>query len=156
MRMTIATAVAVTLSCFVTACDSPRKCTLMACSDTLSIDFEPAFSEPGGYEVEVSWEGGTITCFAAIPFEPGSESCESSDAEKRVDGGLVIGRATGGPIRGVWVSRAPASLEVSVRREGVVVASSRLEPSYDRHHPNGEACDGDYFCQVAQTKLALD
>lgn len=155
MRLTIA-AIAVAFAWFGTACGSSRACTLMACHDSVSVDFMPVFSEPGAYEVEASWDGETLTCLAAIPFEPGSDHCEWSGSGKKVDGGLVIGRATGGPLKGVWVGEAPSSLEITVRRDGVVVASSRLEPSYDRHHPNGEECDGDYFCRVAQTKLAID
>lgn len=155
MRSTIATAIAVGLAWIMAACGSPRECTLMACSDTLSIDFEPAFSEPGEYQVEVSWERETMSCLATIPFEPGSDRCESKSG-KKLDGGLVIGRSTAGPIKGVWVSSAPSSLEITVRRDGLVLASSPLEPSYDRHHPNGEECDGDFFCQVAKTKLVSD
>ncbi|HWV38678.1 MAG TPA: hypothetical protein VN033_09420 [Vulgatibacter sp.] len=158
MRLALAAAFAVAIAFSLPACGAldGMNCTEMACSDAVSVDFEPAFSEPGAYEVAAAWEGGTLTCAVTLPAgSPRADECESSISGP-FPGEVVLGGEGHEILRGVWVRSAPPSIEITVRHEGVVVASSRLEPSYRKHHPNGEECDGDYFCRVSQTKLVRE
>jgi hypothetical protein len=131
---------------FVSGCDllPGRSCTLMGCSDALSVVLSP--QEPladGAWEVEVSAEDGSSE-LCAFEMEGGavtSGDCMASgtegSSEVQVDFVVVEG-----------------DLAVEVRHEGEVVHTEEVSPVYEEMQPNGPECGP--ICRRAAVEIALE
>lgn len=148
-------AVAIVLCGALTSCGGPMGCTLMGCSDSLRVAFDPPLGAEGAYEVVVEGDAKTRTCTATLPLGEGGPECERGD-DDRFPGSLSLDLDRTEPmsLRGVWVYGSPKKVNVTVRRDGVLLASETFEPSYEKTYPNGPECGP--TCFSGSAKLPID
>jgi hypothetical protein len=96
------------------------------CTDFVAIDFRKASPWPlGDYTITVILDGQTRECVATKPYQP-TDACDPND--------VVASLA------GVSHEGTPARVEVTISRDGNVLASEEFEPEYEATHGWDRSC----------------
>jgi hypothetical protein len=156
LRLLLMVAMVVSGAVAVPNCVPIGGCTAIGCGIPFEMMFSGANDRPGLYEVDVVTDGVAATCTIELPR--GCDvvpTCTTSD----LPWGLKVYGCSGndagnGQIEGiVYTFLAPASVEVVVRRDGVVVGATKVKPAYSNSNPNGGDCDPE--CRSAREAIAL-
>ncbi|EYF06739.1 Hypothetical protein CAP_1436 [Chondromyces apiculatus DSM 436] len=142
-RGTLALAALAALALTTLGCET-TECTEMGCVSSFAVTFAHAGAwEAGSYRVTVTVDGGapvacTVTlpldcnapspCPNGTPFYISTEGC-ALDPAQHVLGGVDFWGVT------------PASVAVSVHREGVLLGEGSYSPNYTTSQPNGPDCE---------------
>ena len=128
------------------ACGEPMaECTLMGCSDSLSVDITTASGTcpAGEYALDVTVGSEQDDCSVEVVANSSTGACTSHFF--RVD--VVEGRLT------LEMRDAPDSVSITVERDGVVVGVETITPTYVEFYPNGEDCDSSPCRQADATMI---
>lgn len=141
-------------------CWIPLGCSDMGCVDGVRISLQPPLTEEGSYKVVLDFRDERLEC-EVVP----DQSCDNGiyvETRRRVyevqAGGTT--RTMVETLPGIesisMTGTTPKKFTVRVYRDDVEVLSETLTPSYRKNHPNGEECDGDYFCRNAGVTVSTD
>jgi hypothetical protein len=124
--------------------DGDRSCTLIGCSDGLTVELQPNI--PSTYDVQLVLDGaeGAFTC---TQREEGGWQVTNQSGETPVQG------CTG---RGIEIVDAtPASVQIAVAAQDLDwTGSINAEPEYEALQPNGPECDP--TCQRASLTIQAE
>ena len=133
-----------------------QSCTDVGCGPALSVEFVGGQWEAGEYEITVVADGVTTTCTATLPLT----SCESAVSCDRPDRGFWVMHSgcalepAEQRLDGLeWTGEGPAQVSVEVRRDGALLSTESVAPSYRTSYPNGEECGP--ACQHADQTLTV-
>ncbi len=138
----------------IAGCD--HACTLIGCGMAFQVDLQRAAWTAGNYEVTVIADGETIECTVTLPLD-----CDAPDP----CGGstkLILGRdgcalpPSQHKLSSVAFAdgSAPASVEVRVLQDEVLLGEAVYMPEYSESEPNGPDC-GPACKSAASGVLAL-
>jgi hypothetical protein len=133
---------AVVITCLGSGCDEDDSQCLAACIGGFSMHLESGAALPDGdYEIEVTLPGESFICHRTLP-ENDEQARGDCHIESRVQVGGIEPMETGA--RGFFVSTqlTPATVAVTVRREGVVLANESFTPEYRTSEICGSSCRG--------------
>ena len=124
------------------SCDlSTKTCPALGWEDTLEVDFYPAPSAAGVWEIEF-FAGFDATCAIDLPVEDVGEVEDSAcESEHFMELDLNY---DGASIRSVKLYRAPESVTLRVTHDGTVLLEQTLVPEYVVSEPAGPGC-GEQF-----------
>jgi len=144
--------------------EPPLACTLIGCEDGLKVQLRPASGWPAGeYRFEIQAEGVRVTCRGSIPLTactggpslPRTVTCDPEDVIRIVESGCALpAQAQGFPELWFDPKFRPRKLEITITRDGQIVAGANLVPSFQKVYPNGPECPP--ACDVARAVLDLD
>ncbi len=127
------------------AADETETCSLIGCAAPLEVRFQASAWPAGTYAVEVQADGVAASCEIAIPFgcddhatcTPAQPTwmlelsgCALPSGQQSIAGVMFMDAAT-----------APASVDVTVRRDAQVLATGHFDPTYTTSRPNGPDCE---------------
>jgi len=134
---------ALLMSLLMTAALGSSSCCDEACGTGLAIEFST--DTRGDYVIVIRGDGRTITCETTLPVGACGGAACGGDAHLSVsDCGGQTGTINGVSIDGF----APASVEITVTRDGTELAHKTLVPRYS------EGCEGD--CRSAREEIELE
>jgi hypothetical protein len=124
--------------------NDPISCTLIGCSDGVSIEIVAAGGAvpPGQYVVTVDSGGTQREHRCRLPSSGGTVSCSTTPLIFFADGKMSI-----------EVAGIPTILTVTVAVDGTTRATQELRPAYTAHRPNGPECEP--VCQRALATVTL-
>jgi hypothetical protein len=140
-----------------TACIG-QSCTLIGWEEGLSVHLTPSPLPAGRYDIEVVADREPIALAVTVTASGTSCDAEACSREVALDDGTAlrlrfvydgIAIATVGDD----ASGGPAEAVVTVRRDGVEIASDTFTPDYRREEINGPGCG---WATTAEATLALD
>jgi hypothetical protein len=127
-------------------------CTQIGCDDGLTIAF--SLDEPGTYAFEIVADGEAITCSVTLPLPPcgsgGASNCSASDVFIG-ESGCALDPSAQSLEDLVFSGTNPASVEITVLRDGVEIAHRGFTPKYETVTPNGPECEP--TCHLAEMAL---
>jgi hypothetical protein len=141
----------------VTGCSiASQACTEIGCSNGLSLSFTKATTpwEPGMYQVDIDADGKKITCTTKLPLtasDPAPSSCTDANVLLGVSGSALP--AAQQSLSELQFNTAPAHVTVTVTRDGAVIGTKDLTPTYKKSQPNGPDCEP--TCNSASDTLPL-
>jgi hypothetical protein len=141
-------------------CDlQPKACNEIGCRFGFAVDFQPTDGvwRPGRYLIDVTADGVSSSCESTLPFPPCGELPSTCIGQRS----WILGAsgcalpASQHSISGISFSNSPpATVEVTVSRDGRQLASQTFTPTYVSSRPNGPDCEP--TCRTAPTAtLAL-
>lgn len=144
----------------------PLACTQIGCEDGLKVELRPPSGWPAGeYRFRIQANGVEVTCRGSLPLkscvgssDPADQenvSCDVEGVVRVVESGCALpADAQGFP--GLWFDPKlrPTRVEITITREGQLVAEAEIAPSFERVQPNGPACPP--ACDVAQAVLDVE
>lgn len=136
--------------------DSGRICTMIGCLDGLRVALERDAPWPAGsYRFELRLDGDLVTCEGVLPLGPcGEAGVTCSDPEVAVSTtGCARPPAEHGFPDVTFGAHLPATVEITVERDGTPLASGRFTPTYRASQPNGPGCAP--LCCQASEELAV-
>jgi hypothetical protein len=130
-------------------------CTEIGCQDGLLVRVTPTSAWPSGeYTFTIEADSGTTVCTGSLPLpacETRAISCDGNDVQVTESGcALEPSQHAFGDL---MFTSAPASLTVTVTRDGQQVGSRSWTPEYQTVQPNGPGCEP--TCTNATVELAL-
>ncbi len=134
-------------------------CTLMGCSDRLTIELQRAGTwAAGSYRVDLVVDGVNVACEARITDDPCDEEATSctAGAPVRLTTARPFGCATPptmNTVPGIYIDKAAAEVKLSVKHEGAELVSESITPRYDTLTPNGPVCGP--ICRQARVPVAV-
>ena len=144
----------------------PLACTLIGCEDGLKVELRPASGWPAGeYRFRIQANGVVVTCRGSLPLpscvgssESGAQknvSCDNEGLVQVVESGCAL-PADAQAFPGLWFDPKlrPTRVEISITRDGQLVAETEIAPSFERVQPNGPACPP--TCDVAQAVVDVE
>lgn len=141
-------------------CDGPssRSCTEIGCQDGLLVSVAPAEAWPhGSYRFVVVHDGTTTICTGALPLpacETRALSCDGEGVEI-VESGCAL-EASQHAFGDIRLSSTPASITVTVERDGQPIASQSWTPEYKTLQPNGPGCEPTCTSATVELQLAFE
>lgn len=122
----------------------PRVCTDIGCHDGLVLRFRPdAGWAPGAYRVRLEIDGSAISCEGQLPLrscDTGNTFSCSHSSVRIGESGCALPVEQHGLAQVFIDSTTVKSLAFSIERDGVEIAHTTLQPSYQRSQPNGPDC----------------
>jgi hypothetical protein len=136
----------------------PLACTLIGCEDGLKVELRPESGWPAGeYRFRIQADGVEVTCRGSLPLPScvGNVSCDIEGVVQIVESGCAL-PADAQAFPGIWFDPKlrPTRVEISITRDGQLVAEAEIAPSFERVQPNGAACPP--TCDVAQAVLDVE
>jgi len=139
-----------TAGCFV----PPQGCTEIGCANGLNISLQKTSGswEPGMYSVEIDADGKKITCTTQIPLSGSNpSSCDDAAVLLGVSGSALPASEHG--LSDLIFQSTPKQVSVTVSRDGAMLATKDLTPTYKKSQPNGPDCEP--ICNQASGSLAV-
>ena len=124
-----------------TGCVS-KACTDMGCGLPYEVNFTGASGKPGRYQIDVVADGVASTCEVTLPWTCDTQvMCSSTELPW---GMTLSGCALGADreyIAGIiFHTKGPLTVDLVVRRDGMVVGQGSALPQYREFSPNGPEC----------------
>jgi hypothetical protein len=136
-----------------------KSCNEIGCGFGFAVAFQPTDGiwRPGRYLVDVRADGVSSSCEVTLPLAPcgtPSSTCTGQRSWILGESGCAL-PASQHSISGIsFSSSTPATVEVTVSRDGRQLAGQSFTPSYASSRPNGPDCEP--TCRTAPTAtLAL-
>jgi hypothetical protein len=103
---------------------------------------ELALEEPGQYTIEVLADGVEHVCTASLPLAScdvvaGVAACDAFALNPPI---CSSPPPEGNRLDSLTLEGSPASVSVTIRRDGMKIASQTFSPTYDGVAPNGVEC----------------
>ena len=118
-------------------------CTEIGCESGLHLSWGSAPWKPGAYSVEVTVDGGSVTCSGRLPLPACEEGpgfhCGPGPSIRLGESGCALPQGQQG-LAGIDLDTMPARAKIVVRRDGEEVLTRELAPSYRETQPNGPDC----------------
>jgi hypothetical protein len=104
----------------------------------------------GTFEATCTYSGGALTLVGGLP----GQGCVSDSISVYIDYGLFILTFSGSndPAKSF---KALTGLKITVAFNQAVVGEKTFTPSFARDYPNGEDCDGDYYCLIGEGTMEI-
>jgi hypothetical protein len=144
----------------------PLACTLIGCEDGLKVELRPASGWPAGeYRFRIQTNELEVSCRGSLPLpscvgssDPSSQenvTCSVEGVVRIVESGCAL-PAGAQAFPGIWFDPRlrPTRVEISITRDGQLLAEAEITPSFERVQPNGPACPP--ACDVAQAVLDVE
>lgn len=135
----------------------PRACTEIGCDNGLMLNFlADSGWQPGNYRVVVDVDGQPVSCHGSLPL-PACESgggfqCDSPDVRLGESGCALPPEQQG--LSDIHLETTSATeVSVTIERDGQLMATTVLKPSFQRVQPNGPDCPP--VCTTAAINLPL-
>jgi len=118
-------------------------CTEMGCMNGFSITLYPNGGWPAGdYRFVIKHDGKTTTCEGRLPLKPCEEDsmpCDGTAAGVGASGcALPAGQQS---FSNIGVDGYPATVDVEVQRDQVLLTRAHYDVAYTMQQPNGPNCD---------------
>jgi len=100
------------------------------CPGAVSLEFHPPLSDPGKYQIQLSWDGAKTCQFTiALPLDPQAKGGQKVGCGMAIELRTQIqsGRAS---VAGLTFGAAPAHFELLVKRDRESIYDALLEPRY--------------------------
>lgn len=120
-----------------------RICTTIGCLNGLTVRLEPALTRAGQYKIAVTADGQATTCTGSLPLpacEQQAVTCTGPLAAQLTASGCALPQAQHS-FPELHLTGTPAQVQVSIQRDGAVVAEKTLTPAYKTSQPNGPDCE---------------
>jgi hypothetical protein len=137
----------VSLLVLLAGCETQSKvCSLIGCVDGFSVAFQPADGawRPGRYLVQVTADGVTGACEVNLPLPacttPGA-TCTGQRAWSLGESGCALPPAQHSLTGVAFSGTTPASVAITVSRDGRQLAAGSFSPAYVTSQPNGPGCE---------------
>lgn len=123
----------------------------------LKVSLSPAQSwAPGTYRFTLQADGQTETCTGSLPLPPCDQgralACTGPALARIGESGCALA-ATAQGFSSIDLDSSPAQLSVQIERDGRVIGSASLAPTYLTLRPNGPACEP--VCRQASATIAV-
>jgi hypothetical protein len=144
----------------------PLACTQIGCDDGLQVELRPDSGWPAGeYRFRIQTNEVKVTCRGSLPLpscvgssDPGAQEnvrCDVEGVVQIVESGCAL-PAGAHSFPGIWFDPRlrPTRVEISITRNGQLVADTEIVPSFERVQPNGPACPP--TCDVARAVVDVE
>lgn len=159
------------------SCELGKSCTEIGCIDgaTLTLRTADGTWPDGAYTLTLGVEGTTHTCSMSVPEDlpplgsvmqltcqpglgfPGASLQQDAVCQEQQSGDAISQSCTPVPDQytlTMGVQGTPATLAVSVTREGSTLIEQNVSLAYTEFQPNGEGCEP--VCRQASAALTLE
>ena len=139
-------------ACVVKSADD-KVCTLMGCTNGLTIALQASQWQTGTYQVELITDGRVVHCSATIPLPKGDpgQTCDASDVRLGLSGSeLPVSSQSLSEI--MFLETQPKVVQVTIGRDSTQLATQTFTPSYRTAQPNGPGCEP--TCRYAQVTMS--
>jgi hypothetical protein len=144
------------------SCTTQKTCTLIGCSDALTLNLSLPSGEKPNINVDLMIDGTAVSC-PALGDRP-SATCAGNVTSTMVEGqtctqtqqaGTVTQTCTGNGIfhLRIEVPGTPKSVSYTANLNGAVVGQDSLSPTFQSVNPNGPGCDP--ACKQATADVTL-
>lgn len=114
-------------------------CTEMGCTEGFDLAFLPAITGSGSFSVELVADEASITCTASLPFDEADlGGCTDPNVYLSLSGTELPDDQQ--EIPGIYLGTTPASLGITVKRDGAIIGEGSFSPVYETLQPNGPDC----------------
>jgi len=130
-----------------------RACTEIGCNNGLSWSFSRPLRDAGAYVVQLDLDGTKVSCQTSVPFAgcASGSACNSTQVVLEQSGCALP--ASEHSIGGVHILSSPARARITIQRDGALLVSQEITPTYVRSQPNGEGCPP--ACEQASATLTM-
>jgi hypothetical protein len=133
----------IALGLTLSGCVKFTSCTEIGCAGGFTVDFRRPSWDAGTYRVTVVADGETTECTATLPFVScnGQPPCPGSPKFLLNLSGCALPPSQHAIAGLTFPSTQPASVTVSVHKDGNLLGEQTYAPRYTTTRPNGPDCE---------------